>query len=89
MKVTETPEHETLVIPSLRKSDFSLVVIVAVAEYVTPAWIEILWEKCTSNVLTLDLVAYDPDFSAIKLLPRYKRMVTWKLVEPLLTPHRR
>ena len=23
------------------------------------------------------------------LLPRYKRMVTWKLVEPLLTPHRR
>ena len=41
MKVTETPEHETLVIPSLRKSDFSLVVIVAVAEYVTPAWIEI------------------------------------------------
>ena len=57
--------------------------------YVTPARIEILWEKYTSNVLTLDLVAYDPDFSEIKLLPRYKRMVTWKLVEPLLTPHRR
>ena len=54
--------------------------------YVTPARIEILWEKCTSN---LDLVAYHPEFSEITLLPRYKRMVTWKLVEPLLTPHRR
>ena len=30
-----------------------------------------------------------PVFSAIKLFPRYKRMVSWKLVEPLLTPHRR
>ena len=57
--------------------------------YVTPARIEITWEKCTSNVLTLELVAREPVFSAIKLLPRYKPMVTWKLVEPLLTPHRR
>ena len=83
------PGHDALAIPSLSQNDSLLVVILAVAVYVTPAWIEILWEKCTSNVLTLDLVAYDPDFSAIKLLPRYKRMVTWKLVEPLLTPHRR
>ena len=75
--------------PSSIKKDLFVVVILAVAVYVTPARIEILWEKCASNVLTLDLGAYDPDFSEIKLLPRYKRMVTWKLVEPLLTPHRR
>ena len=55
----------------------------------TPARIEITWEKCTSNVLTLERVAKDPVFSAIKLLPRYKRIVTRKVVEPLLTPHRR
>ena len=34
-------------------------------------------------------MAKDPAFSAIKLLPRYKRIVTRKVVEPLITPHRR
>ena len=57
--------------------------------YVTPARIEIAWEKCTSNVLKLERVGKDPVSSAIKLLPRYKRIVTRKVVEPLLTPHRR
>ena len=78
-----TPEHEALATPSLWAKDRLPVTILAVAVYVTPARIEITWEKCTSNVLTLELVAWDPVFSAIKLLPRYKRMVTWKLVEPL------
>ena len=57
--------------------------------YVTPARIEITPVKCTSNVLTLELIPEDPVFFAIKLLPRYKLMVTRKLAEPLLTPHRR
>ena len=42
MKVTVIPEHDALVIPSLSQNDPLLVVILAVAVYVTPAWIEIL-----------------------------------------------
>ena len=57
MKVTVTPEHEALATPSLWAKDRLPVTILAVAVYVTPARIEITWEKCTSNVLTLELVA--------------------------------
>ena len=52
-----TPGHDALAIPSLSQKDSLLVVILAVAVYVTPAWIEITWENCTSNVLTLERVA--------------------------------
>ena len=57
MKVTVTPEHEALATPSPWAKDCLLVTILAVAVYVTPARIEITWEKYTSNVLTLELVA--------------------------------
>ena len=88
-KVTVTPEQEALVTPSAWAKECELVVTFDEAVYVTPARIKIPWEKRTSNVLTLELVGYDPVFSDSKVLPRYKRMVTWKLVEPLLTPHKR
>ena len=52
-----TPEHEALATPSVWAKDRLLVTILAFAVYVTPAWIEITWEKCTSNVFTLELVA--------------------------------
>ena len=52
-----TPEHEALATPSAWAKDCLLVTILAVAVYVTPARIEITWEKYTSNVLTLELVA--------------------------------
>ena len=52
-----TPEHEALATPSEWAKDSLPVTILAVAVYVTPARIEITWEKCTSNVLTLELVA--------------------------------
>ena len=57
MKVTVTPEHEALATPFRWAKEGLLVTILAVAVYVTPARIEITWEKCTSNVLTLELVA--------------------------------
>ena len=56
LKFTVRPEHEVLAIPSLRWKDVALVVFWTVAVYVTPARIAILWEKCTSNVWTLELV---------------------------------
>ena len=56
LKFTVRPEHEVLAIPSLRAKDLALVVFWTVAVYDTPARIAILWEKCTSNVLTLELV---------------------------------
>ena len=56
LKFTVTPEHEVLAIPSVRAKDLALVVFWTVAVYDTPGWIAILWEKCTSNVLTLELV---------------------------------
>ena len=56
LKFTVRPEHEVLAIPSVRAKDVVLVVFLTVAVYDTPAWIAILWEKCTSNVLTLELV---------------------------------
>ena len=52
-----TPEHEALAKPSLWAKEYLLVTILAVAVYVTPARIEITCEKCTSNVLSLELVA--------------------------------
>ena len=45
-----TPEHEALATPSVWAKESSLVTILGVAVYVTPARIEITWEKCTSNV---------------------------------------
>ena len=42
LKVTVTPEHEVLAMPSSIKKDCFVVVILAVAVYVTPARIEIL-----------------------------------------------
>ena len=57
LKVTVTPEHEALATPYERAKYKTLVPILAAAVYVTPARIEITWEKCTSNVLTLELVA--------------------------------
>ena len=57
LKVTVTPEHEALATPSVWAKEFLNVTILAVAVYVTPARIEITWEKCTSNVLSLELVA--------------------------------
>ena len=56
LKFTVRPEHEVLAIPSVRAKDLALVVFWTVAVYVTPARISILWIKCTSNVLTLELV---------------------------------
>ena len=56
LKFTVRPEHEVLAIPSVRAKDLALVVFWTVAVYETPARIAILWEKCTSNVLTLELV---------------------------------
>ena len=56
LKFTVRPEHEVLAIPSVRAKDLALVVFWTVAVYDTPARIAILWEKCTSNVLTLELV---------------------------------
>ena len=56
LKFTVRPEHEVLAIPSLRAKDLALVVFLTVAVYDTPARIAILWEKCTSNVLMLELV---------------------------------
>ena len=57
MKITVTPEHEVLANPSLRQKEVLLVTILVDAVYVTLARIEITSEKCTSNVLTLELVA--------------------------------
>lgn len=51
-----TPEHEVLAIPSVWEYDKSLVIILAVAVYLTPARIEIPSEKRTSKVLILELV---------------------------------
>ena len=52
-----TPEHEALATPSVWAKESLLVTVLVVAVYVTPARIEITWGKCTSNVLTLELVA--------------------------------
>ena len=57
MKITVTPEHKVLAKPFVREKELLLVTTLAVAVYVTLARIEITWEKCTSNVLTLELVA--------------------------------
>ena len=56
LKFTVRPEHEVLAIPSVRAKDLALVVFLTVAVYDTPARIAIIWEKCTSNVLMLELV---------------------------------